>query len=652
MKQVTIHFNDRQQRIISMLFASLDYISSKAIAQHLSVSMKTVQRDLMLIADFFSMYNCKLEAKQGYGYKLQQKESLQMLPLVRTIALVLPDERTHFIIRCLLAYPSKHWTLGMFENILYSSKSTIQSEYIKARRRLQEAGIILSNRRSEGIELHAQESQIRSLLLNEYDYYINSTLIQHETRYSQQVSFEQFGHYLSLETYLHQLQQVREDFEISYANMQHLMRIIFISHARNHIPLNNCSVQYLSDSSLNIANEIAAFCECNLQIYFSQNTIYFFAQYIDGLRYYSAIAAVQHHARYSYYETLIDECIHELCDIYHFCYLQTNIFLRQSLILHIIPMLSRIHSRINIVSMDEMTIMRNGHSSVELAIDIANFLYEAKQILLSRSDIVELSVVFKPVFGQYPAMNKQRKIIIVSKMGKPFASYMKERINRNFIEYIDNVQISETYEITKIPFEHAHIMLTDLDEEQISSLSPNFVNIVHIPTYFSSRSKQLLRDIFSLKHFTYQELRNLPNSFKIYEHLDLTTKEKIFAFYAGQVGNMEAVFQALVKREKFMSQELNCNVVVVQDTCSKQQGVHIITLKKPIRWNNYTVSVIVIWSINPFSKQDVELLECGVLGGLFRQFFTNPATVLEILSNPSKNTIRTIRDKIFTIYSQ
>lgn len=62
--------NKRQENLLTYLISSLDYEPVELIADHLSVSTKTIRRDLSVLNDLISDLDANIDIKRGKGIRL------------------------------------------------------------------------------------------------------------------------------------------------------------------------------------------------------------------------------------------------------------------------------------------------------------------------------------------------------------------------------------------------------------------------------------------------------------------------------------------------------------------------------------------------------------------------------------------------------
>ncbi|MDO5027488.1 MAG: transcription antiterminator [Tissierellia bacterium] len=167
--------SQRQKNIIYILAqADGEYTTIKSIADKLSLSTRTVQRDLADIEFFLEDNDFHLVKKPGQGLILDESEEsidflYELMDMVDSSKQYEKAERINFILSRLLIskHPIKSYTFSVYLNI---SEKTLNEDLNLIDKRLSKYDIKLIKKRGEGISLEASERSIRkaqSSLIND-----------------------------------------------------------------------------------------------------------------------------------------------------------------------------------------------------------------------------------------------------------------------------------------------------------------------------------------------------------------------------------------------------------------------------------------------------------------------------------------------------
>ncbi len=156
--------SSRQHEIIRIIFESEDYVTIEAIADRLSLSTRTIKRELEEIGMFFETIGVPLERKSGKGIKILKGDGVEELLgsiLDKKTIPVFSQEKRNVILSLTLLFaddPLKRYSLA---RVLGTSELTVSSDLAKCDEVFVKKSISLVRKQGYGIYVVASEERRR-----------------------------------------------------------------------------------------------------------------------------------------------------------------------------------------------------------------------------------------------------------------------------------------------------------------------------------------------------------------------------------------------------------------------------------------------------------------------------------------------------------
>lgn len=167
---VDVIYSPRLLEILKVLVSHDDYVSTHVLAEALSVSNRTVFREIQNVNYLLEPFNIELESKSGFGYKLrgspedvnrliQSLESSQNKRPCRNA-----DERRELLmIECLMQ--TSMIKLSNLASIFDVSEGTISRDLDIIEEKLKRHHLKLIRRQGYGIEIEGREEDVRKAII-------------------------------------------------------------------------------------------------------------------------------------------------------------------------------------------------------------------------------------------------------------------------------------------------------------------------------------------------------------------------------------------------------------------------------------------------------------------------------------------------------
>lgn len=167
-----IIFSERQLKLLSFLLSEKKWVNSRLLAQHLNVSNKTIQKEVVNINIFLEKKG-KIESnnRKGYCFLMEDDELLSSIIKddKKQIEKEMANGRTKLFIMLLL-FEEDYISMNKIAERLYLSKSTVNVEIQKMKRVVNRVpGYSLEISPSKGIFIHANEVLKRFMLTKSFD---------------------------------------------------------------------------------------------------------------------------------------------------------------------------------------------------------------------------------------------------------------------------------------------------------------------------------------------------------------------------------------------------------------------------------------------------------------------------------------------------
>lgn len=166
--------NKRQENLLTYLISSLDYEPVELIADHLSVSTKTIRRDLSVLNDLISDLDANIDIKRGKGIRLlaSQDAIAELTKEFSQSKLFYQDRRERNLLQSFFIFFSVfgHIPIKMFENYFYISHSQLLVD-LRAMKEMFDPYRVSIVVDKEGVTVTGNEKDIYDLLVYLFSQY-------------------------------------------------------------------------------------------------------------------------------------------------------------------------------------------------------------------------------------------------------------------------------------------------------------------------------------------------------------------------------------------------------------------------------------------------------------------------------------------------
>lgn len=271
--------SSRQHEIIRIIFQSQEYVTTEAIADTLSLSTRTIKRELEEIGMFFETIGVPLEKKSGKGMKIIKdgnvEEILNSILDKKTIPVFSSEKRAIILMLTLLFSDEalKRFTLA---KVLGTSELTVSSDLQKCEEILQAKGVSLVRKQGYGIYVVASEERRRVATFEIIeDATKGFSLLEVRSK-----TIEQFISRKELEQIAEILQRYNEQEQLYNSDRTRDCLALHLLLQKSRVEVGNkivLSAESVSEQALEISTEILGKMTEQFQVGYSQGEIHFFA---------------------------------------------------------------------------------------------------------------------------------------------------------------------------------------------------------------------------------------------------------------------------------------------------------------------------------------------------------------------------------------
>lgn len=156
--------NERQKKILQIMYESADFMTADTIAEQVKCSVKTVRNDLKQLQDMFANNDlAEIQTKSGKGIRLivsqeKWKELKCSFEKTKEISGISRDVRNQI---CEILLKQERVTINYLENTLYYSSQSLEKYLQESEQWLKSKGVEVSRKRGQGLQIRCEESVYR-----------------------------------------------------------------------------------------------------------------------------------------------------------------------------------------------------------------------------------------------------------------------------------------------------------------------------------------------------------------------------------------------------------------------------------------------------------------------------------------------------------
>ncbi|WP_174614735.1 BglG family transcription antiterminator [Virgibacillus ihumii] len=603
--------NSRWKEILQILKTAKEPITSSQLSTDLQVSSKTVRNDIQELYSLLRNHNMKINSYRGKGYTLEMEEEgllqnfLQDIEETKEIIPDEPGDRVTFLIERVLL-DSGYVKMEELADELYISRSTLQSDLKKVRGILKKFDLTLDQKPNYGIKVNGSESKIR-YCISEYIFNLKPAVL--EEHHDWLAALPENDLRIIRNSILSQLR--KHNIIISDVSLQNLITHLAIACKRirenNQVEIIHEELYEMKDTKeFAVAEEILQDIEAALEVNFPENEMAYLAIHLQGTK----LVGPNHDKKQmnsvidGETRMLVKEMINRIDEKYQF-QLSNDEELLWNLSLHLKPAINRYKFQMNIRNPMLEEIKTKYPTSFEAALIGSEVLYEKLGINVDEHEIGYLALHIEAAQERMKRTSSNRRnCLIVCASGLGSAQLLLYKLKDRFG---DTLNIKGTTELYNLRYQS----LGDIDfivstvpiEEDLR------IPVVQVSTILGDSDVDQIEKIVTkgtsvIERYMHERYTFLNREFEL--------PEEVIRFLGNKLmkdGIVEGDYiDSVLERERYSPTSFGNLVAIPHPLEPKTDSTFwsIVTLKRPIKWEDKLVQIVFLLNVNRNKKDDLK----------------------------------------------
>lgn len=590
---------NRIKKIFEILTDDFAIYTANDISEIINVSSKTVRNYIKELNYLLKDNGAVIKSKSGVGYKFIINDKKKFYDFIKEDrpkyatdeGLNSQEYRVNKIILSLI-YANDYVKSDDLAKILYVSKSQLNKDLSVVKNILYENQIEIISKPYYGIKIKSDELHIRLFLVNyvEENAKVNKNILEDISNIGRitvnQISsfiLEQFKIY-GFDTNLVKFNSFLNYLIISVSRVRscHL-----ISNDNKNTPMyeNYSSIYKLSCS---ITEGIKKICKIELD---RKEIEYIYINLLSIIN--------------SYIHSDYNQDIEEIIDRSLFIIknnlsvnLQNDLDLKQSLIIHIQPMIKRIKYGINLKNplLDDI---RKDHLAIECAKILAYFLTNFYNIDINEDELGYISLHFSAAIAKSRENINKKNILLICASGKATAKILKYRFMHEFSKYINILDTSDYLFAMNMDLSNYDLIISTIP----INLNTN-VPVIEVSAYLYkndiSKILNFIKDrnnIEVIKSLFNKNIFIKENESKNY------TRDQVIKKIISNVNykvDKKSLYKEIINREKLASTGLENRVAIPHPLkpVTDKNFIGIYISENEIDWSDKKINIVILLNLN------------------------------------------------------
>lgn len=631
----------RQKKILYDI--KIKKMSISTIAERQDVTERTIRNDIKSINKLLEDYQASIVKDKEGLYKLEiidkdlfkkfEQEEMENF----TFDYSEPENRIKYIALKFL-FSENYIKLEELMEQMYISRSTIQNDMKETREILNKFNLDFITKPNYGMKIVGSENEIRNAI-SAILYDINKNSFN-KTYMDSSNLFDKYNLDIIYKIVVNNINE--SEIKLSDIALKNLVVHIAIAIKRismNQYFDNNIEIDIEKNNEFKIAEKIVDDLEEKFKIDFPMDEVYYITMHLMGTK---LIIKKNNETKISDYDKKIielsKEIISEVNNKISFDILNDNELL-SSIILHLKPAIYRYKNKMLIRNPLLASIKHNYPQAYEASFTASKVIENRLGIIFNEDELGYIAIHFGAAIERAKLNIKPINTLLVCTTGIGSSRLLKYKLESIFSNQLNIVDTTEFYNINKYKDKNIDLIISTVP---ISSE-------INIPTIF-------IQDILGesnfedIKNFIEKKYNNKKSKYlsidDIYLNLDFENKEDTIKYLTNRIVEKgkapEKLYDSIMKRENIVSTAFGNLVAVphpyelLTDTTFFTLGV----LKKPIKWNDKEVQLVIILTLQKNAKEKFEDMY-----KLLLDLIDNRENVEKIIKAKSPNEIMNLINK-------
>lgn len=574
----------RHLNIVKILYQHQhEYMNSDAIAKLLGLSSKTIRSHIKFINEASNDFGFSILIKKSKGYQLHIiDEGLfnyflnERFLKDENLNFNNQDSRIRYIMKKLLL--DDHYTkLESLSESMFVSVGTLKNDLNEMRKILSQYEIEIVSRPNYGMKIIGKEFQIRyaiaQFLLNNQHVNIGFTEDDIKSVKSYLIKL--------LSKYKIEIPEVKLDNLVTHIN-------IAIVRIRNELMIEQqfqIEEQQLPNKLKSFFEEMIHFIEYRFELILPKKEMdYLYIHFVTT----GIMNEVRNIPRNNMIETMIKHMLDHIKRIFYLDLTSDN-NLKKNLYLHLCTSINRYKYKMNIRNPMLNEIKQNYPFAFDLGLVASKMIEKDLKVQISESEIGYLALHFEMALNRIETDKGKLNVILVCNSGLTSSQLIKYKLMQNFSNQIQISEIVELYNIHNADLEQADLIISTVPINNNVDLPILYVNPI--------MSQQ---DLDKIQKFI--DLKDTHHSDELIEIIELKTKldnkEDLLKYLNVQLEKKDLIYSGFidsVKEREHHASTAYGNLVAIPHPVmplAKQTFIYMITMDKPIAWDDKEVQII------------------------------------------------------------
>ncbi|MFJ5758991.1 BglG family transcription antiterminator [Neobacillus sp. NPDC093182] len=612
--------NSRLKKLIIELLSHKEPVTSEYLAKVLGVTSRTIRNDVKTLNLELKKIGVQIEASRGVGYFIDSALGQQVTELIEELFMlqeeehgntpVLPEERILYILKRIIM-ADDFIAAEQLANELFVSKSTVDNDLKQVEKLLEKYDLKLFKKQNYGIKLLGNEMNIRFCLSESLANRKNEQA-ELENEIIADVNIDEIK--AITKEYIEELSFSMAELPLNNLVMHIAIAIQRIKKGKN-VEAGSIELDQLENQvEYEVAAKIVKSIEDKYAIKIPLGEVAYITIHLLGAKHFedkdfhqSDFVELVWESHYQ----LVANILSEINRVYRID-LREDRELIYGLGLHLRSAINRLKYRMNLRNPMLTEIKRNYPFSFELGIVAAEIIQNNSELVVNEDEIGYIAIHLEAAVERMK--NKKRRqmkrVAIVCASGLGTAKLLAASVESVF-SGIDIVGTYPSYSIADIKKEEVDLILSTIPIRQESPIPSLHINAIltekdiekvreHITSKFlnedNSKSLKKLQNLFSDELFFTDVDKKKPN--EIIKSLSTVLNIK---------GYVDDSFQrSVLEREEISPTSIGNLVAIPHPLKPNALGscIAIGILKKPVKWGEHTVQLILLLALNEKDKEE------------------------------------------------
>lgn len=574
----------RHLNIVKILYQhQKEYITSNAIAKLLGLSSKTIRTQIKEINEESEAFGFLIQTKKSKGYNLFIKDEGLFNYFLNerylkdeNLNFNNQDSRIRFIMRKLLLSNDYTKIESLSEN-MFVSTGTLKNDMNEIRQILNKYEIEIVSRPNYGMKIIGKEFQIRYAIA---EFLLNNQ--QSDIGFSEQDTSSVKNQLVKLlKIYNIEIPEVKLDNLVTHIN-------IAVVRMRNNSMIEQkfqIEEQPLSTELKHFFDDMVHFIEERFNLILPKKEIeYLYIHFVST----GIMNEVSNIPRNEEVDKMIQHMLDNVQRVFYLD-LQSDEALKENIYLHLLTSINRYKYKMNIRNPMLEEIKQNYPFAFDIGVVASKMIEKDLKVQVSESEIGYLALHFEMALNRNNIDEKKLNIILVCNSGLTSSQLIKYKLIQNFGNQIQITEIIELYNIEKANINKADIIISTVPINHDINIP-----ILYVSPILSQNNINMIQRYIDLK-----PLDNKEQLIKMLElNKDFNNKDDVLNYLNEYLTDQklieEGFLQSIIEREKYASTAYGNLVAIPHPVMplAKQSFVFMMTMKKPIAWDDKEVQII------------------------------------------------------------